>query len=476
MAGTGTKQTRSAHLAATDTLLADNTTQLISEADLRDRFDDTNASTAFLTGTNSFTGQQRWFKGADIASASNLLLIEDGNVFDVTGTTNIDTLADLGGTGAIVILRFTAVLTINNSAANLILPSGANIITAAGDHGIFVNYASGDWRCISYEKIDGRALIDGGGGSGTITGSGTDNYIPRINGTTAIENSIIYDDGTNIGVNDSAPQALLHLTKTSAGAKAVQLLLQNSSNTTATETAILFVNRIDAELTAFYRRGELAMSTDGSGKQNFHVRLGDGASLAEMFTVLGATGYVGLNETSPDAQLDLNGTIKLTEQTAKATVTIAKGQIWVKDTAPNTLWFTDDDDVDFQLNTTGSVGEVKTTGFTPTYVKTSGTVIQTSDDITHLKTGNLFSMQGRTVFGASTSTDVVNINNIPENVDGFAGTPIGNWQSPGSGKYGFVTVGANNGTSLSFQEYTGAYITYDAVASAGFMFSVTFHL
>ena len=41
----------------------------------------------------------------------------------------------------------------------------------------------------------------GGGGGGGVTGSGTSNFIPRWTGTTALGNSLIQDNGTNIGVN-----------------------------------------------------------------------------------------------------------------------------------------------------------------------------------------------------------------------------------------------------------------------------------
>jgi len=45
-----------------------------------------------------------------------------------------------------------------------------------------------------------------------VSGSGTDNYIPRFNGTTAIENSIMYDDGTMIGIGNTSPSRTLHVT------------------------------------------------------------------------------------------------------------------------------------------------------------------------------------------------------------------------------------------------------------------------
>ena len=50
-------------------------------------------------------------------------------------------------------------------------------------------------------------------GGGTVTGSGTDNYIPRWNGTTALHNSIIYDSGASVGISSVAftsPAGTLH--------------------------------------------------------------------------------------------------------------------------------------------------------------------------------------------------------------------------------------------------------------------------
>jgi hypothetical protein len=35
--------------------------------------------------------------------------------------------------------------------------------------------------------------------------AGTDNYIPRFNGSSALENSVMYDDGTNIGIGTTSP-------------------------------------------------------------------------------------------------------------------------------------------------------------------------------------------------------------------------------------------------------------------------------
>lgn len=90
-------------------------------------------------------------KGADIASATALSPGSDGNYFDVTGTTTITSI-DSVRVGTVIKLHFDAALTLTHHATNLILPGGVNIVTEAGDEAEFVEYASGDWRCTSYQR------------------------------------------------------------------------------------------------------------------------------------------------------------------------------------------------------------------------------------------------------------------------------------------------------------------------------------
>lgn len=56
------------------------------------------------------------------------------------------------------------------------------------------------------KTINGNSILGSGNLTiGGITGSGTDNYIPRFNGTTALENSQIYDNGTSVLVGTTTP-------------------------------------------------------------------------------------------------------------------------------------------------------------------------------------------------------------------------------------------------------------------------------
>jgi hypothetical protein len=196
------KVTRAVFDASTATVFADNTNEDISEGDFRTKFDDVSASAAFLEDVNTFSKQQRWKKGADVASATVLPLIEDGNYFDVTGTVTVTSFADLGGAGTVIILQFDAACILTHHVTNLILPTGGNITTAAGDHAIFVNYASGDYRCVNYQRKDGTALV---GGDVTKVGTPVNNQVGVWTSDGNLEgDSKLTFDGTTLGVTGGA--------------------------------------------------------------------------------------------------------------------------------------------------------------------------------------------------------------------------------------------------------------------------------
>lgn len=98
-------------------------------------------------------------KGSDIASATTTDIgAATGNYVHVTGTTTITGLGTVqSGTWRIV--RFTGALTFTHNGTSLILPTGANITTAADDHAFMVSLGSGNWICASYQRKDGTALV-----------------------------------------------------------------------------------------------------------------------------------------------------------------------------------------------------------------------------------------------------------------------------------------------------------------------------
>lgn len=104
----------------------------------------------FQNGVASFVD------GGDIASA-NALTLGTGNLFNITGTTAVTSIGTKG-VGTVVWLRFDGALALTHHATDLILLTGANITTAAGDWAVFEEYASGDWRMVNYARANGNAL------------------------------------------------------------------------------------------------------------------------------------------------------------------------------------------------------------------------------------------------------------------------------------------------------------------------------
>ena len=104
-------------------------------------------------------------KGADIASATTTDIgAATGNYVVVTGTTTITGLGTVqAGTRRVV--KFSGILTLTHNATSLILPTGANITTAADDTATFISLGSGNWVCTSYQRKDGTALAAAGGGA-----------------------------------------------------------------------------------------------------------------------------------------------------------------------------------------------------------------------------------------------------------------------------------------------------------------------
>lgn len=129
------------------------------------------STTEILTGTNTtkFGSPNSiaalWEKGADEASGATVSLGE-GGFFHITGTTTItDIDFDTDKSGRKAILVFDDVLTLTHNATSLILPTGANITTAAGDTCCVVSEdGSNNVRVVWYQRKDGTALA---GGSGT---------------------------------------------------------------------------------------------------------------------------------------------------------------------------------------------------------------------------------------------------------------------------------------------------------------------
>lgn len=93
-----------------------------------------------------------------IASASTTELgSKHAEQISISGTTTITAFGSTAPTGAEKVLRFEDALTLTHNATSLILPTGANIITVAGDVARFRHEGSGNWRCLGYQRVNAVA-------------------------------------------------------------------------------------------------------------------------------------------------------------------------------------------------------------------------------------------------------------------------------------------------------------------------------
>lgn len=154
---------------------------------------DTASRTKLATGLNAATDgavrnyalgdiadQFNGIKASNLASASTVNIgAASGQYVHITGTTTItafDTIA--AGTQRIVV--FDGALTLTHNGTSLILPTGANITTAAGDVARFVSEGAGNWKCVGYQRASGQPLI-GSADRSTVTSVSSSSGVVTLN-------------------------------------------------------------------------------------------------------------------------------------------------------------------------------------------------------------------------------------------------------------------------------------------------------
>lgn len=97
-------------------------------------------------------------RGSAIASASTVNLgAADSDFVEISGTTAITSLGTSTARNHVWV-KFQGALTLTHNATSLILPTGANIATAAGDIAEFVRISGGNWQCLSYIRASGKPV------------------------------------------------------------------------------------------------------------------------------------------------------------------------------------------------------------------------------------------------------------------------------------------------------------------------------
>lgn len=194
----------------------------------------------------------------DIASAATTdLSTATGDYVKVTGTTTITSFGTVAA-GAERIVRFAGALTLTHNATSLILPTGANITTAANDVARFRSLGSGNWICIGYMRANGQALAAGSAATESIIIACSDETTAITTGTAKVTFRMPYAftlTAVRASVSDAPTGSTIIIDINESGSTILSTKLSidasEKTSTTAASAAVISDSSLadDAEIT-----------------------------------------------------------------------------------------------------------------------------------------------------------------------------------------------------------------------------------
>lgn len=138
-----------------------------------------------------------------------------------------------------------------------------------------------------------------------ITGTGTTNYLSKFTGSTTLGNSLVYDNGTNVGIGTTSPSAKLHVSSGTANEDCVVIIESDTDNNDENSNPRLELKQDGG---AVIGRLGFRDNTNSLELINQHAEsLYLGTSNSIDLTIL-SDGKVGIGTTSPNQKLTIKGT------------------------------------------------------------------------------------------------------------------------------------------------------------------------
>jgi hypothetical protein len=259
-----------------------------------------------FTGVSSYG--VRLSSGVHVLMQGNSYIFHNNNNSILLGTDGAATYLNYGfGTRPLHFGSLGSGNIIFRSSGNVILDNGNSklLINTTTDAGFRLDVngtarVSSSITAGSFIRSEGTStqylMADGSVStlSNPITGTGTTNFLPKFTGGSTLGNSLIFDNGTNVGIGTTAPGEKLHVVG--------NIRIEQTTNSNSTIT----LNPNSGALSTGYQWN--LVGANSSANYAFQIREGSTPYLHINNSISGSAGNVGIGTTTPTSMLTLNGT------------------------------------------------------------------------------------------------------------------------------------------------------------------------
>jgi hypothetical protein len=362
-----------------------------------------------------------------------------------TGTTNyLSKWASASGLTDSIVLETGSTIDING-ALRVRTSSGTSTTIAGQDNdGYFSNITVGNGLSLS-----GNILTTTGITAGTVTGTGTTNYLSKWASASGLTDSIVFSSGSNVGINTNAPQQTLDvrgtMRLTGSTGTPTNIMGRDGSGDISNVTIGTGLQLVSGTLSA---TGGASGTTTGSGATS-QVAFWVGANTLSGENNLwwdSSADKLGIGTSTPQRTLHVEGDMRLTGSTGTSTTVMGRDAIGdVSAITVGSGLSLSGNILSTTGNTFGTVTGTGTTNYLSKWASASGL----TDSIV-LETGSTIDINGslrvRTSSGTSTT---------------IAG-------QDGNGYFSRITVGSGlslSGNTLSSTGTTGGGLTGSGTAT-----------